>query len=106
MKTKILLITTMFALMAFSSLVNAYDINVSINVSPPPVPPLPISGMAIGVFKAGFFLFVMLMGFILLGLKLFLAEEKITTSSFLQKSFIFAVIGLLLVAAIKIILSL
>jgi hypothetical protein len=104
MKTKILLITAMFAMMAFSSLVSAYDINVSINVSPPPVPPLPISGMAIGVFKAGFFSFIMIIGFILLGLKLFISDVK--GSNILSNMFTFVVIGLMLAAAIGIILTL
>jgi hypothetical protein len=107
MKTKMLVVmTTMLGMMVLSSLVSAYDMNVSINVNPQPPTPLPISGMAIGAFKTGFLSFIMLLGFIFLGLKLFLTDERMGTTDFLEKVFIFVVVGLLLIAGINIMMAL
>lgn len=99
-----LLLTIAVWMLLVSPMVLAYDINVSITVTEPLPPSLQFTGLAIGSFTAGFFGFIMILGFILVGVKLFLTDID-TGSELLNRAFIFVVIGLILAGAIGIILT-
>lgn len=102
MDMKKLLLTIAVWMLLFSPTVLAHNMNVSITVI---AAPLPLAGMAIGAFTAGFFGFIMLLGFILMGLKIFFTDIN-TGSDLISKTFIFVIIGLVLAGAIGIILTL
>lgn len=104
MDIKKLVLSIAVWMLLFSPIVLAIDMNVSITVVTAPPPSLPVAGMTIGAFTSGFFGFLMLLGFILMGVKLFLTDIP-SGSDLLNRAFIFVIIGLVLAGAIGIILT-